>query len=107
MISENDHLLVCLAEECAEVAHRVSKALRFGLEEIQPGQPLTNARRIVNELMDLFVVANMCDGAGLISMETPFCDEEIDAKKAKVEKFMIYAESVGALKRKKEMGCLT
>jgi hypothetical protein len=35
-INETDHLLACLAEECAEVSQRVMKALRFGINEIQP-----------------------------------------------------------------------
>ena len=48
-----EHLLTCLAEECDEVGQRVMKALRFGLDEIQPGQDFTNAERIVLELHDL------------------------------------------------------
>ncbi len=35
-MNRRDHLLDILAEECAEVAIRVSKALRFGLDEV-PG----------------------------------------------------------------------
>lgn len=41
-----EHLLSCLAEECAEVGQCVSKALRFGLQDAQPGQPLTNLERM-------------------------------------------------------------
>jgi NTP pyrophosphatase (non-canonical NTP hydrolase) len=50
-------LLTILAEECCEVGQRVSKALRFGLMEIQPGQPLSNAERIAEELGDLLATA--------------------------------------------------
>lgn len=50
-------LLTILAEECCEVGQRVSKALRFGLMEIQPGQPLSNAERIASELGDLLATA--------------------------------------------------
>jgi len=61
-MTRSEHLLVILAEECNEVAQRVSKALRFGLEEIQPGQGKTNAERISDELDDLMAVLEMlCD----------------------------------------------
>jgi hypothetical protein len=35
-MNPTEHLLSCLAEECAEVAQRASKSLRFGLSEVQP-----------------------------------------------------------------------
>jgi hypothetical protein len=31
------------AEEAVEVAQRATKVLRFGIDEVQPGQSLTNA----------------------------------------------------------------
>ena len=52
-MTREEHLLTILAEECAEVAQRCSKALRFGLDEIQEGQSLTNAERITQELEGL------------------------------------------------------
>jgi hypothetical protein len=39
-MTRDEHLMTIAMEECAEVAQRVSKAVRFGMEEIQPGQPL-------------------------------------------------------------------
>lgn len=45
-MKRHEHLLSILAEECCEVGQRVSKALRFGLDEVQPGQDLSNAERI-------------------------------------------------------------
>jgi len=32
-MNRTEHLLVCLAEECAEVGQAVAKALRFGLDD--------------------------------------------------------------------------
>lgn len=46
-------LLVVLMEECAEVAQRASKAVRFGMDEVQPGQPDSNLIRIAREMGDL------------------------------------------------------
>src|SRR5687768_1035132 len=63
-MTTNENLLVCLNEELAEVAAeclrahtRISKALRFGPGEVQEGQPLDNARRIVDELRDVLALA--------------------------------------------------
>jgi len=49
----DEHLLICLAEECSEVVQRITKALRFGLDEVQPGQEFTNSQRIGQELIDV------------------------------------------------------
>lgn len=94
-MNQTEHLLSCLAEECAEVAHRVSKALRFGLTEVQPGQPLTNAERIAKELNDLMAVAELLEESGLVPRAGTM--RAIEQKKIKVRQFMEYAEQVGAL----------
>jgi NTP pyrophosphatase (non-canonical NTP hydrolase) len=95
-MNRSEHLLSCLAEECAEVAQRVSKALRFGLQEIQPGQSLTNAERIEQELSDLIAVAAMLNEEDILDMDG-LDSEAVDRKQAKVEKFMVYAVEQGAL----------
>jgi hypothetical protein len=62
-------LLTVLIEELAEAAQRATKLLRFGRDEIQPGQLLTNAERLANELGDIDEMVNRCVSAGLISLE--------------------------------------
>jgi hypothetical protein len=89
-MNRTEHLLFTLAEECAEVAHCASKAARFGLDEIKPGQSLTNRERILQELNDLWAVAEML---GLCQVDRV----AIDRKKAKVLEFMGYAEKCGTL----------
>ena len=79
------------------MAQRVSKALRFGLGEVQPGQPLTNARRIAEELVDLMTLVGMLEDQGLI--EVPRDPVRIQCKKDKVRTHMAYAEQCGALQR--------
>jgi hypothetical protein len=73
-------LLTVLEEECAEVIEvaalisgaaariqiRASKALRFGLDEIQPGQPLTNAQRIAREIGDFREVVDELIKIGIL-----------------------------------------
>lgn len=51
-----EYLLICLIEECAEIQHAVSKAIRFGLEDINPHTDTTNIDNINNELGDLLTV---------------------------------------------------
>lgn len=94
-LTVTQHLLSCLAEECTEVGQRVSKALRFGLGEIQPGQSLTNAQRIAGEATDLLAVLEMLEERGVFVIDRS--PEALTAKHAKVEKFMAYARTQGAL----------
>ena len=94
-LNQINYLLACLAEEGVEVAQRCTKALRFGLGEIQPAQDLTNAERIAGEVNDMRAVLRMLEAHGVIDA-TP--DEEaIQAKIAKVEKFMDYSIAEGQL----------
>ena len=93
-MNRTEHLLSCLAEECAEVAHRVSKALRFGLTEIQSGQSLTNAQRIAQELNDLIAIKELLRENGV---DLRLDHHAVEAKKAKVLAFVEYARNIGAL----------
>lgn len=95
-MNRQEHLLTCLAEECAEVAQRVSKALRFGLLEIQPGQPLTNQERINEEIYDLLSVIDILEGHGIL-LDLDYDADRFTRKQAKIEKFMAYAAEQGAL----------
>lgn len=94
-MDRTEHLLICLAEECSEVSQRVSKALRFGLQEIQPGQDLTNAQRIVGELVDLLAVVDMLENESVF--ELPHDQGALLRKQEKVRKFMDCAQQCGTL----------
>lgn len=92
-MTRKEHLLVILMEECAEVSKEASKALRFGLEDVEPGQEATNADRLAGELCDLRAAIEMLEDFVDI-VEPP---EGRLRKKAKVERFLEYSKSVGAL----------
>lgn len=94
-MNRQEHLLTIIMEECAEVAQRASKALRFGLTEIQPDQDLSNAERVMVEFDDLLAAIQMCQDANLLPSRSP---ERMAAKMAKVEKFLVYSEQQGTLK---------
>src|SRR5690349_21047713 len=91
-----EYLLTSLAEECAETAQRASKALRFGVDEIQPGQGDTNAVRLMDELEDIRVIVELLREEGVLSLG-PINEERFARKRAKVEKFMAYARKCGTL----------
>lgn len=95
-MNRTEHLLACLAEECAEVIQRITKAQRWGLAEVQPGQELTNSQRIVQELQDLHAVIDMLDDEGIINMGIDRA--AVEEKKRKVEHYIAYAKHCGALK---------
>lgn len=94
-MTRTEMLLTILAEECNETAQRVSKAIRFGLGEIQEGQTLTNAERIIYEFSDTLAVMEILVKEG--SLSTLFDNKVIISKKEKIEKYLNYSEEVGTL----------
>lgn len=94
-MTREEHLLTIAAEECAEVAQRLSKALRFGMDEVQPGQELTNRERIYEEYWHLRAVLGMCeiDAWGTSSDSTA----AEGGKVLKVEQFLEYSRQQGTL----------
>lgn len=93
MISREKYLLDCLAEECNEVAIRASKAIRFGLNEKQPGQDLDNGSRINIELEDLMAVVEMLNDECGLSHSPIHTARHL--KRAKVNKFYQYSVERG------------
>jgi hypothetical protein len=92
MLTEEQYLLVCLMEECDEVSQRAAKALRFGLDEVQPGQADTNAQRLFSELVDLSTVVYELHQRGVVPLPW-VCDDKI----AKIAKYMDYSREQGVL----------
>lgn len=89
-MNRDEHLNLHVMEECDEVSQRVSKLLRFGATETQPGQTLTNRERIIDEVNDLVAVLDM---AGLFELDT----FKMAKKRLKVEKYLEYSRTQGTL----------
>lgn len=94
-MTRKEHLLLIMSEECSEVSHRISKALRFGLDEIQPGQEFTNAERIMRELGDLIAIYEMLRYDEKVLDKFNF--EMVSLKREKVEKFLKLSQKLGTL----------
>jgi len=94
-MTKQEHLLVMLAEECAEVSQRATKALRFGLTNpkgSEPDQPYTNQERLFMEINDLLAVLD------LLFEGIDYSSEVMkNYKKQKVEKYLKLSEELGLL----------
>lgn len=70
----------------ARAGVRASKALRFGVSEVQPGQQHSNAYRLGSELGDLLKVMNLLIERDIIPMEA--VESAFAEKDAKLRKFL-------------------
>lgn len=83
-MNRREYLLVCLMEECAEVAQAASKVLRFGLYDEHLGA--TNQARLMAEITDLSAVIQMLMENDALPHD---CDHDaFQAKIAKVTKYL-------------------
>lgn len=97
-MTENEYLLSYLSQEAVEVAHRVSKALFFGLDEKQPGQDKTNEERLREELCDLYGVVAVLEERGILKkMQGVDVLNAVKAKREKMAHFMGYSRDLGRL----------
>jgi len=92
-MNREQYLLTCLAEECAEVAHRASKAVRFGMNEVKQGTDTTNKELLSGEIGDLIGVLALLEkecGGGVLPAEDP-CPRKAE----RVAKYYAYSQSLG------------
>src|ERR1700748_1827681 len=95
-------LLTILIEECNETAQRASKAIRFGLDDIQEGQHLDNAQRLIYEFNDIIGVMEFLHAENYI----PYHIDGIASglKKLKIDQWLRYSEERGKLNNKNKEG---
>ena len=79
-------VLQIIIEECAEVQHRITKAMRFGLEESQRDQDKTNRQRIAMEVGDLYAILNVAIRENILSSDIMQFQRSI--KFGKLDKYM-------------------
>lgn len=96
-----EHILTITAEECNEVAQRITKALRFGLSNVEEGQSFTNLERIMHEYNDLVAMLEMLEEEldkeiGLNEAHNGNVFQKTN-KKFKVEKHFEISRKEGAL----------
>lgn len=98
-MTKNEYLFLQLAEECSEAAHRVSKLLRFGPDEVEEGNTVeTNAERLRYELNDVLAVLDYLEELNLIQpvgKQTFLLHSQ--AKRAKIERYLKYSKELGTI----------
>ena len=95
-MTREEHLLSIVAEECAEVAQRATKALRFGLTDpagTQPGQD-NNKERLLQEYGDLMAAMRMLFPEEFSHIPST---EYQQKKVERIEKFLILSKEIGRL----------
>lgn len=93
-MTESDYLLTKLIEECAEVIQRATKALTFGIAEVQAGHTQDNATRLTHEFGDLQAVWEMLSEKGVVREPTIYM---LAAKREKMGHYMQYSRKLGTL----------
>jgi hypothetical protein len=99
-MTETEHLIQKLNEECNEVAKEASKCNLFGLDDVNavevkldPAWP-TNRYLLAQEIDDLEGVIAMLRERGILPASNP---ERVAHKKVKVLRWMDYARKKGTL----------
>lgn len=95
----DEHLFVCLMEECAEVQQAVAKGLRFGFEDHHPERPTeTNEKEVLTELEQLLTLVELLQENNFLA---ELSLEEQGAirnkKRAKLSEYMAYSKEKGRL----------
>lgn len=111
-MSPQEHITVCASEEANEVAEiafelgRIAmkfskdlhKALRFGFTDTDPVSGKTKIEMLTDEINDLQGCIELLQDSG-IELPSLFNRIAIDAKKAKVKRYMGIAEELGTIKK--------
>lgn len=96
MLNDTEHLLVCMAEECSEIAQVISKTLRFGLHSTYKDK--SNIDLLSAEVNDFMGVLEMLIEAGVdITIST----EAIALKREKLKRYMEISRDCGTLVKNK------
>jgi hypothetical protein len=95
-LTVQQHLLVKLMEECAEVVQAAAKALLFGIEHSGPKME-SNLANLNFELSDVIGTIQACKDHGI---ELHMCPHAAHAKVGKIERYMEYSKELGTLHEK-------
>lgn len=80
-MTRQEHLLVCLMEEAAEIQHAISKVLRFGPEQHYPETGIKNDEQVGLEIDDFIAIYRLLHRDGTLRATN---DLNIRRKQAKV-----------------------
>ena len=97
-MNKEEYIFTVLSEECSEVAHAVSKTIRYGLNEHHPDRETTNEEELRVEICHFFAMVEMLTEEGILK-EIP--EEEklaiVREKKHTVQRYMEVSRRIGTL----------
>lgn len=98
-MNEEQFLLTLMAEEAVEIAQRATKAIRFGLDEVQSGQDLTNRQRLMLEIFDFLTILELTEAdLGLLTDEDKSnFGKHAYEKSIKINKYYEYSKELGCV----------
>jgi len=96
-MNETQLLLIHLLEELSEAQKEITKALRFGLDDINPKTHETNAEAIVRELFDIQILLDELYSKNILEKENQ-TERQKQRKQKKNKKWMKYSHLRGVLK---------
>jgi NTP pyrophosphatase (non-canonical NTP hydrolase) len=94
-MNKEQHMFLKLSEEAIEIAHMVSKIMQFGMFEAQIGDTLHNTERLHKEMDDYMAVVEILNEQYGLNYSPN--RENIEAKKAKLEKYLQYSINLGCV----------
>lgn len=94
MKTYTEYLLDCLAEEAAEIVQAVTKAHRFGLDDVYEKRGFSNRAQLALEIDDLNAVVHLLRQMHQLPAQS---DENLVAKMVKVGKWAAYSHNKGLL----------
>lgn len=93
-MNRTEHLLIILAEECAELQIATTKTLRFGKDDGYPGGNQTNEQDMRQELNELLAVVGFLQQEGFDLENDPSIRQK---KESRIETYLVYSKSQGTL----------
>lgn len=93
-------LLVIMQKEAIGVANQISRCLKFGPNEVQPGKILPNCERVQEKLISLEVVYKMAmDQAIFPEILTGHLAMAKKQKEKDIDRMIAYSEECGVIKK--------
>lgn len=88
-MSDETHFLACIGEECGEIQQEVGKAIRFGINDVNPVTNERNGDAIIREFNDLCgAMITLFD----CSLEDILKYQHINEKNKKIMKWLAYSK---------------
>lgn len=98
MLDQTQYLLIKLIEEAAEVQHRATKALRFGLDEKKAGDQHNNSYLLREEIKDvLFTLRALDFHLGNTSFSGALSGNDRMIRETRMKKYTMYSKQLGIL----------